>query len=573
MENSDITNIFTEIADILEIRGGNLYKIRAYRRAALNIKDLSQKLEDIYKEDKSKLREIPGVGENIEKKIIEILTTGRLKKHQELLKKVSRKLLGLMEISGIGPKHLKTLHDKLNVNNATDLERACKQHKVRGLEGFGEISEEKILDALKEYKHSQSRMGLDGAHFYADSVIAYLKIGEDKIDKLEVAGSLRRGQETIGDIDILVSAKDATKVMDKFINYPEAKSYLAHGKTKSSIILKSGIQVDLRNIEKKRFGSALVYFIGSKAHNIHIRKIAKSKGLKINEYGIFKGKRLIASRKEEDIYSAIGLAYIPPELREDRGEIEAAFKNRLPELVELDDIKGDLHIHTEATDGAHTINDMAKEAKAKGYKYIAVTEHSKAVRIAGGLNEGQLSKHIKKIDKENKKLKGIRILKGVEVDIKVDGSLDLKNSILKELDIVIAAIHSKFNMNKEEMTRRLLKAMDNKYVNIIAHPTGRLIGRRRPYEFDFEKVFIEAKKRNVIMEINSYPDRLDLKDVHCKLAKDLGVKFVIITDAHSKQQLDNMKFGVITARRGWLEKKDILNTLEYSQFAEKIKRK
>ena len=573
MENRDIARIFKQIADVLEITGGNQYKVRAYRRAAMNIEGLSKRIEDIYREDEKGLREIPGVGEGIAKKIKEIIKTGRLKKHQELLKKVPPELLELTQITGVGPKHLKALMDGLNVKNVDDLERVCKEHKVRELEGFGQITEEKILVALKEYRGSKGRIKLNEAYSYGNSIVDYLKRGEDKIDRVEIAGSLRRGVETIGDIDILVSTKDVNEIMDKFTKYPEVKEVLSKGRTKSSVVLRSGLQVDLRNIKKSEFGSALVYFTGSKLHNIHIRKMAKSKGLKVNEYGVFKGKRLLGSRTEEDVYKSIGLRFILPELREDRGEIEAASKGKLPRLIELKDIKGDLHMHTKASDGAHTIAEMAKEAKDRGYEYIAITEHSKAVKVAGGLNEKELAEHIKRIDKENKRIKGINILKGIEVDIKEDGKLDLDDSILSELDIVIAAIHSKFNMPEDKMTDRILKAFDNKYVNILAHPTGRLIAKRNPYPLDLERVFKEAKERGIIMELNSYPDRLDLKDVHCKMAKEIGVKIIISTDAHTKQQLDNIRYGVITARRGWLEKEDVLNTLEFNRFMKEVKRR
>ncbi len=573
MENRDIARIFNQIADVLEITGGNQYKIRAYRRAAMNIEGLSKRIEDIYREDERGLREIPGVGEGIAKKIKEIIKTGRLKKHQELLKKVPPELLELTQITGIGPKHLKALMDGLNVKNVDDLERVCKEHKVRELEGFGQITEEKILIALKEYRGSKGRIKLNEAYSYGNSIVDYLKRGEDKIDRVEIAGSLRRGVETIGDIDILVSTKDVDEIMDKFTKYPEVKEVLSKGRTKSSVVLSSGLQVDLRNIKESEFGSALVYFTGSKLHNIHIRKMAKSKGLKVNEYGVFKGKRLLGSKTEEDVYKSIGLKFILPELREDRGEIEAASKGKLPRLIELKDIKGDLHMHTKASDGTHTIAEMAKEAKDRGYGYIAITEHSKAVKVAGGLNEKELAEHIKRIDKENKRIKGINILKGIEVDIKEDGKLDLDDSILSELDIVIAAIHSKFNMPEDKMTDRILKAFDNKYVNILAHPTGRLIAKRNPYPLDLERVFKEAKERGIIMELNSYPDRLDLKDVHCKMAKEIGVKIIISTDAHTKQQLDNIRYGVITARRGWLEKEDVLNTLEFNRFIKEVKRR
>jgi len=573
MENAEIARMFERTADALEITGENRFKVRAYRQAALSVRNLSEMLEHVVEDDPKKLKSIAGIGEGMQEHIIEIVKTGKFKKLDKLLKKVSPKLLDLMDVSGIGPKHLKALHDELGVNNAGDLEEACKKHRVRELEGFGEKTENKILDALGEYKRSEGRMKLDEATAHANSIMEYLNKDKKNIKRLELAGSLRRGQETVGDIDILVAAKDADKIMKKFTDYPEAKKTIAKGKTKTSILLNSGIQVDLRNIDEERFGSALIYFIGSKAHNIHIRKIAKSKNLKISEYGVFKGKKNKASRRQKDVYKAIGLKYIEPEMREDRGEVEAASKGKLPSLVELKDIKGDLHMHTKATDGANTIEEMARAAMKRGYKYIAITEHTKAVRVAGGLNDKEISKHLKKIARVNKKLKKIKILKGAEVDIKEDGSLDLADKTLKELDIVIGAVHSKFNMSEKEMTQRLLRAMDNKYLNIIAHPTGRLIGKRKPYKFDYEKVFKKARKNNIALEVNAHEDRLDLKDVHCKLAKEIGAKIIISTDSHATAQLNNMNYGVITARRGWLEKKDVLNTLNYKEFMKKIKRK
>ncbi|MCK5306876.1 MAG: DNA polymerase/3'-5' exonuclease PolX [Candidatus Omnitrophica bacterium] len=572
MENTEIARVFEEIADMLEISGGNSYKIRAYKHAALNIRELSKDLKDIYMGDEKNLRAIPGVGEHIAKKITELLETGKVKKHQELLKKISPQLLELMRVSGIGPKHLRVLHDKLKVNNLDDLEEACLGHKVRDLEGFGEKTEEKILVAVEEFRHFDKRMKLEPAEQCARAIIRHLKESKVKIDRIEAGGSLRRGRETIGDIDILVSTDKPEKVTERFISYPEAETVIASGPSKSSIFIKSGVQIDLRVVRDESFGAALVYFTGSKAHNVHIRKIAKFKGLKINEYGVFKGDKSIAGKEEEDIYRSIGLRYMPPEIREDRGEIEASSLNKLPELIELKDIKGDLHLHTDASDGRQTIVQMAEASRERGLKYIAITEHSKAVRVAHGLDEKELFRHIKKIERVDKKIEGIRILKGVEVDIGKDGALDLDDSLLKEMDVVIAAVHFRFDLDREKMTLRLLKAMENRYVNILAHPTGRLIGERKPSEIDFEVIFEEAASRNVAMELNAHYDKLDLNDIHCRQAKEFGVKVVISTDAHFVDGLDYMKYGITTARRGWLEKKDVLNTLECGEFLKSIKR-
>ena len=416
-------------------------------------------------------------------------------------------------------------------------------------------------------------MNLKDASDLADDILNYLKKSRIKIDRMEVAGSLRRGQETVGDIDILVSSKETDELRNYFLRFKHFKTVIANGPTKISVITDTDVHVDLRLADNSSFSSAWVYFTGSQAHNVHLRKIAKFKQLKLSEYGIFENDRAITAKEEVDVYKVLDLNYIPPELREDSGEIEASETGKLPSLIKYEDLKGDLHMHTTASDGRSTIVEMAAAAQEAGLEYIAITEHSKAVKVANGLNEKQLEKHLKKIEKVQKGVKGLRILKGVEVDIEKDGILDLDDSILEELDIVIAAVHFRYDLSKQEMTKRILKAMDNKYVNIIAHPTGRLINQRNPYDIDFEIIFNEARKRNIAMELNSDVDKLDLKDIHCRMAKKANVKIVINSDSHSKEDLANLKYGIITARRGWLETEDVLNTLKLEDFLSSIKRR
>jgi DNA polymerase (family 10) len=572
MQNKDIALIFEEMADMLEILGEDIYKIRAYRRAALNIRDQSQSLQKLYNGDVSNLKKIPAVGEQIARKIAEILDTGKLKKYDKLLKKVTPDILEMLKLPQVGPKHVKDIRDKLKIKNIDELKEACIHDKVSQLEGFGKKSQDNILSAIAEYRQLDKRTTLIEADILAAQLLSFIKKAKIKIDHLEIAGSLRRGRETLGDIDILAALKEAEVLREHFIKYPELKAIIANGPTKVSIITNSDIQVDLRLVETDCFGSAWVHFTGSQAHNIHLRKIAKFKKLKLNEYGVFKGKKLLASKKEKDIYKCLDLSYMPPELREDSGEIEAAEADNLPRLVKLNDIKGDLHLHTLASDGKNSITEMAETAKKRGLEYIAITEHSKAVKVANGLSEKELAGHIKKIDRLNKKIKGIEILKGVEVDIEKDGKLNLDDAILKDLDIVIAAIHFRYDLNKKEMTERILRAMDNKYVNIIAHPTGRLIGERAAYNLEMEMLLTQAHKRNIAMELNSAPDKLDLNDVNCRMAKDFNVKIAINTDSHSVNSMSNLKYGIMTARRGWLEKRDVINSLKLKDFIKAIKR-
>lgn len=565
MENADIAKIFEDIADLLEIKGENPFRVRSYRNAALIISGLPESLRSIVERDERELENIPKIGKSIHEKIVEIIKTGKCKFHDDLLKELPPGLLDLLEVSGIGPKKVQLLYDKLGIQSVDELEKAAKEGKLRNLPHMGEKTEEKILKAIGELKSHKGRFRLSLALSYAEPLVDYLKMIPGVLE-VEPAGSLRRWKDTIGDVDILVTCKKGTAVMDRFVKYPEVKDVLSKGETKSTVILRSNLQVDVRALEEKSFGAALQYFTGSKAHNIAIRDRAKRMGLKISEYGVFeeKNEKWIAGKTEEDVYKAIGLPFIPPEMRENLGEIEAAEKGNLPKLIELHDIKGDLHVHTRESDGIHSLEELAAYAIKKKYEYIAVTDHSKAVGIAHGLDETRVLKQIDAIDKFNKHLSSqgthFTVLKGTEVDIKADGSLDHDKDVLRQLDVVVAAVHSKFNMTAEEMTDRIIAAMATGLVNIIAHPTGRIIAAREPYPIDMPRLMQAAKKYHVILELNSYPERLDLNDAYARLAKDMGVMVAISTDSHNKQHMDFIRFGIHTARRGWLEKKDVLNT-------------
>jgi DNA polymerase (family 10) len=576
MENLDIAKVFYEIADLLEIKGENPFRIRSYRNAALTIEGLPVNIKSIVERNEMELEEIPGVGKSIHEKIVEILKTGKCSYHQELLREFPPTLLELLKVSGVGPKKVKLFYEELGIKSVEELEKAATKGKLKDLPGMGEKSEEKILKGIASLKASAGRFGLAVGLSYADQLVRYLK-GTPGVLEAVPAGSLRRWKETIGDLDILVTAKKAGPVMDRFVSFPDVASVVAKGETKTTVILKNGLQADVRVLEKEAFGAALQYFTGSKAHNIAVRDRAKRMGLKISEYGVFREKddKRITGEREEDVYKAVGLSWIPPELRENRGEIEAAEKGKLPDLIEVGDIRGDLHVHTKESDGGNSIEELAEYATEMGYEYIAVTDHSKAVGIAHGLNEERLLKQIEEIDRFNSKLKTqnskFRVLKGSECDIRADGSLDLDEKALRKLDVVVGAVHSKFNMTEDEMTERIIKAMETGLVNIIAHPTGRLLTGRESYPVNMERLLEVAKKYNVMMEINAYPDRLDLNDIHCKLAKDMGVMLAIGTDAHNKLQMDYMRFGVNAARRGWLEKGDVLNTRPLNELLKILK--
>lgn len=570
IHNTEIAKLFDTLADLLEVENANPFRVRAYRQAARVIADMSTSLTDMLKNNQD-LTEIPGIGESLAEKIKTIIKTGKLPQLKQLEKRTPKILSELMQIEGLGPRRVQTLYKTLHVHSIKDLSKALKAGKVRNLHGFGEKIEALIKSGIEHRNQYGQRIKLADAIPVAESLLAYLKTYKG-IDKIEIAGSYRRKKETIGDLDVLVAAKNGIGVIKHFAHFDEIAKIISQGTTRSSVHLHSGIQVDLRVVPVDSYGAALLYFTGSKPHNITLRKIANSKNLKINEYGIYKNNKFIAGKTETDVYQKIGLPFIEPVLRENRGEIEAAKKNALPKLIKLDEIKGDLHCHTDASDGTATLEVMALAAAKHGYEYIAITDHTQHLTIANGLDEKRLLRQIKAIDHFNAKQNNIRILKSSEIDILENGSLDLSDDILKQLDLTVCSIHSKFSLSQKKQTERIIRAMDNPCFNILAHPTGRLLNKREPYNIDLEKIMRAAKDRGCILEINAQPDRCDLNDIHCRMAKDLKLKVVISTDAHSISQLNYMQFGIYQAQRGWLEAKDVLNTRPLNEFKKMLKR-
>ncbi len=569
MKNQQIANIFNEIADLLELKGENVFRIRAYRRAAQNMDGLSKDVTALSREE---LEAIPGIGKDLAAKIHEFLETGKVSKHEALKKEIPGGVLELLRIPGLGPKKTKLLYDKLHVKGVDDLEAAIRMGKLAGLPGIQKKTEENILRGIELIKRGSERKPLGRVLPLAEDIVRRMK-DTAPVDRIELAGSIRRWKETVKDIDILTTSKEPEKVMEAFVGLPHAGRVLMQGPTKSSIVTDDGIQVDLRVVEERSFGAALAYFTGSKQHNIKLREMAVRAGLKINEYGVFKepGDVQIGGKKEEDVYKALDLPFIPPELREDTGEIDAALEGRLPKLVTLEDIKGDLHVHTNWSDGSHDLEEIIEAARQKGYRYIAITDHTKGLGVAHGLDEKRLAEEIRLIDETNKRHAGFKILKGTEIDIRVDGRLDLSDEALGGLDLVVASIHSGFGQSKEQMTKRILTALRNTCVSVFAHPTGRLIGVRDAYAVDMEAVLREAARQGVAMEINAQPMRLDLNDLHIKMAKQFGVQLMISTDMHVTSQFDYMTYGVSLARRGWVEKKDLLNALEYEELITRLR--
>lgn len=571
VHNSNIADIFNQTADLLELKGENPFRIRAYRNAARTIQSLSANANELVSKGED-LSGYPGIGKDLAGKIEQIVKTGRLDLLEDLKKQVPEELTRLMNISGLGAKRVAKIHKELNVTSLDELKEAIDSGKIRELEGFGQKSEQNILEALKRLeKEKTERLRLDLVEETALPLVKYLKKAKG-VEKVEIAGSFRRRKETVKDLDILVTCKQGADVINHFTGYEDVQKIVSKGETRSTVLLRGNFQVDVRVVDRNSFGAAMVYFTGSKEHNIAIRKIGTKKNLKLNEYGVFKGRKQVAGKTESEVYCKIGLPYIEPELRENRGEVEAAQENRLPNLITVADIKGDLHIHSNYTDGHNTIEETARAAKKIGYSYIAITDHSRQVRIAGGLKPQEVRKQLEEIDKVNERLKGITVLKGIEVDILEDGSLDLPDEILKELDLRVCSIHSRFNLPEKKQTERVLRAMDNPYFNIFAHPTGRLINQRAPYEINTEKIIKAAGDKNCLLEINAHPDRLDLNDIYCKMAKDIGVRIVISTDSHQTDQLNYMRFGVGQARRGWLEPADVANTGTVKQLKKLLKR-
>lgn len=568
IHNADVAAVFEEIADLLDLQGENPFRIRAYRSAARTIRDLGRELREMVAAGED-LKQIPGIGEDLAKKIIEITQTGQCKALEELRAESPPGILELLRLPGLGPKKVKKLHETLKISTLADLEAAARAGKIRELDGFGEKSEQQILKALEARLLTGKRFLLDAVEPYANALAKHLESVEG-VEQVAVAGSYRRRRETVGDLDILVVAKDAVRVSDVFVSYDEVRHVLAKGDTKSSVLLSSGIQVDLRIVEPRSFGAALNYFTGSKAHNIAIRRLGQQRGLKINEYGVFRGERYIAGRNEDEVYRAVGLPYIPPELREDSGEIEAAREGRLPNLLKASEIRGDLHVHTVASDGQNTILEMAEAARARGYEYLAIADHSKRLTVSHGLDAKRLLKQIEEIDRVNEKLKGITVLKAIEVDILEDGSLDLSDDVLRRLDLVVGAVHSHFNLSESRQTERIMRAMDRPYFTIFAHPSGRLLLQREGYAVDMQKIMAHAKARGCFLELNAHPMRLDLDDVQCRAARELGVPICVNTDAHSARDLDYIRFGVGQASRGWIEKKNVVNTRSLAELKKLI---
>jgi len=572
--NAEIAKIFYNLAEILEMKEIP-FKPRAYERTALSLESLDKEASEIYKKGGLKeLMEIPSIGKNLALHIEELITTGRLKDYEKLKKELPVNLEELSAVEGLGPKMIKVLYQKLKIKNLAELETAAKKGEIRSLPRFGEKMEQKILQGINFLRQGKGR-------FLLGHILPIVEKIENELKKIpgvtqvETAGSIRRRQETVGDIDILVTAKNPSKVMDVFTSLPEVEAILAKGSTKSSVRLKIGIDADVRVLKPEEYGSALQYFTGSKEHNIHLRTIAIKKRYKLNEYGLFKGNKRIAGKTEEGIYKKLGMDWMEPELRTDSGEIETAQKRKLPKLIPYNSILGDLQVTTNWTDGSASIAEMAETAMKLGLKYIAITDHTKSLAMAGGLDEKKLERQGREIDKLNQESRiknhGFRILKSAEINILKDGSLDIKNEALKKLDLVCVAVHSNFKMARSEMTKRIIKAMANPYINILFHPTGRIINRRPPYELDMDEIIKAAKKYGVALEINAFPERLDLKDIHARKAVEAGVKLTIDTDAHSPEHLKYLNFGVAQARRGWAKKSDVLNTLPVDEFLKAIR--
>jgi DNA polymerase (family X) len=574
MDNREVAKILHQTAQLLEIDGAIIGRYRSYERAAQLLEGLAESIEQIA-QDEEKLTALPGIGEGMAEHIREILKTGDYSLRKKLLKKYPPTILDLLTLQSLGPKKVALLWRKFKCATVADLEKLALEGKLQELPGFGEKSEQNILKAIEVFKRSSGRFHLNTATETAERLSQYIVKAGNAVESVTPAGSLRRGKETVGDLDLLVSMrpgsdkqKDVDAVADHILKFPEIQRVLARGENKVSFLLGNDMQVDVRLLRKKSFGAALLYFTGSKEHNVTLRGRANEMGWTLNEYALttLKGGRVVAGETEEQIYSKLKLAYIPPELRENTGEIEAAEQGELPELIQLEDIRGDLQMHTTASDGKNSIEEMAQAARDLGYEYIALTDHSKAVTVANGLDEKRTLEQIKKIRSAEKRSGGIRLFAGMEVDIRKDGTLDLDDEVLAQLDVVVCSVHSYMNLDRSAMTERILAAIENPYAQIIAHPTGRLILRRDPFDYDMEKVLEAAKKHGVVMECNSYPDRLDLKDTHVRLARDKGVKIVISTDSHSTANLRYIKYGVVTARRGWTEKKDVINALPVDKF-------
>ncbi|RNJ48103.1 DNA polymerase/3'-5' exonuclease PolX [Methylocystis hirsuta] len=569
VHNAEIAEMFDQTAELLEIKGDNPFRTRAYRRAARVLEGLPKSAAAMLSAGED-LAELPGIGHDLAGKIASIVETGKFDVLQSLKRELPGDLGEIVAIPGLGPKRVKVLIDELGVRSIEDVRRAVKSGRLNELRGFGPKLQKNIAAALAK-PVAVKRFKLPFAEAEATALIEWLRGGLDG-GQVVVAGSFRRRRDTVGDLDVLATSANAAAVGDRLAHYENVAQVIAHGPTRTTVVLRSGIQVDLRVVEEKSYGAALLYFTGSKAHNIALRNIAVDRGWKLNEYGLFSKTRSIAGAPEAEIYKKLGLQFVPPELREDRGEIALAQKNALPKLVQLSDIRGDLHVHSNWSDGDAPIAEMAQAARARGYEYMALTDHSRRVTVAHGLDRARLLRQIREVDRLNGKLRGFTVLKGVEVDILADGSLDLPDEVLSRLDIVVAAVHYKFDLPRDEQTERIIRAMDNPRVSVLAHPTGRLIEERGPYDIDVDRVMKAAKERGCCLELNAEPDRLDLTDVAAKAAKALGVKIAISTDAHSTAGLAYMRYGVDQARRGWLEPDDVINTRPLRELKKLIRR-
>jgi DNA polymerase (family 10) len=567
VQNAEIASMFDQAADLLEIKGENQFRVRAYRRAARTVEGLPQSVRNLLAAQED-LSELPGIGKDLAGKIADIVQSGHFDLLDQLKKKMPGELGEMAGLPGLGPKRIKLLYDKVKVRTLDDLKRAIQKGKLHGLHGFGPLIEKKLAAAL-EKPVAEKRFKLAVAEAEAEALVSFL---HDK-GRVVVAGSYRRRRDTVGDLDILVTSKHGAAVGDKLVGYDNVAEVLAHGETRTTVKLRSGIQVDLRAVPDASYGAALLYFTGSKAHNIALRGIANDHKWKLNEYGLFAGKRRIAGASEEEVYKKLGLAYIPPELREDRGEVALAMKGALPRLVTVADIRGDLHCHSDWTDGTASIADMATAAQARGYDYMALTDHSRRQTMSHGLDPAKVVRQIREIDRLNAKFKNFTILKGIEVDILKDGRLDLPDATLAKLDVVVASVHSFFDLPREAQTERMIRAMRNPHVSIIGHPTGRLIGEREPYAVDMDRITSAARDLNCCLEINAQPERLDLNDIHAHMAKSKGVRIAVSTDAHAVSSFQYIRYGIDQARRAWLTADDVINTRRLADLRKLLERK
>ncbi|WP_136523921.1 DNA polymerase/3'-5' exonuclease PolX [Geomonas ferrireducens] len=571
MKNREIARIFDEIADIMEIRQDNIFKIRAYRRASLNLEGLNRDLAQMTHKE---LLEIPGVGADLAARIEEYLQTGSMAYYEQLKQEIPAGVFNMLAVPDLGPKTAKAIYDALQIASLEELEKAALDHRLTGIKGIKQKTEENILKGIQAVKRGRERQPLGRMLPAAEELVAALR-EKAPVERIEVAGSIRRRRDTIKDIDIVATSPDPAAVMEAFLGLTQVHDVIMRGPTRASVTIREGVQVDLRVVEPASYGAALAYLTGSQAHNVRLREMAQKRGLKINEYGIFREEdnARVGGENEEDIYRLLELSFVPAVLREDQGEIEAALKGRLPRLITAQDVKGDLHVHSRWSDGAHGIAELVEAARLRGLSYIAVTDHSQGLGVARGLTVERLMEQQAEVRALNRELDGFRVLHGTEMDIRNDGSLDFPDEVLAELDVVVASIHSGFNGTKEAMTARIVAAMRNPHVHIIAHPTGRIIGEREGYQLDMEEVLQVAKETGTALEINAYPLRLDLEDRYVRRAKELGVKIAINTDTHAKLQFETLPWGISVAQRGWLEREDVLNTLSAEELLKRLKRK